>query len=117
MHIILRRSLAAFLVLFVAAPVLAHPRTIESMDGGLDGNKLEIFAYLNKRHPGKMFITLYTDDNGDWEFVDRKRADKISPRGFRARFPNPPGDEQCKVRASFKADGHDSPHESGQLPC
>ena len=109
--------IALMFVMATALPAGAHQRSIESMDGGLDGNKLSIFVYLDKRHPGKMYVTLYKDSCGDWEFVDRKQAEKISPRGYNAKFPNQPGDESCKVRARFKADDHNIAPTSGELPC
>lgn len=114
---VLQRGLALFLVALFATPVLAHPRTIDNLKGGYDGNDIRVYAYLNARHRGDMYITFSVRRGDEWDFVDRKKADKESPRAYTAKFPQQPGDQLCKAKAKFVVNNHQTPRRSTQIYC
>ena len=114
---ILQRGLALFLMALLATPVLAHPRTIDNIKGGYDGNKIRVYAYLNQPHRGDMYITFSVREGGDWEFIDRKKADKESPRAYTTKVPQQPGDQLCKAKAKFVVNNHRTARRSMQIYC
>ena len=98
------------------SPAAAHTRYITDFYyGGLKGDEegLQANPVINRTHAGIMKVTLLKRVNGNWNAVKTKRADntEVSPTSYRAFFAEPNAN-QCKFRAKFTTDGHNTSQKS-----
>lgn len=105
-----------FSALCPAAP--AHERAIAEVHGAGYDDHTGGSAIIDRRHDGVMKLTLVKRVQGEWEFVQRKEAEKTTPYIYNARFQKVRGERTCQIRARFVDEGHpDARGRSYSFPC